>query len=112
VSKNGNFLLDVGPRADGTIPEIMQTRLRETGAWLHTNGEAIYNTTCWARGATDANLRFTVAPNKAFYMTSLTLPGPTVTVRAPVPTHNGDTLSLLGYHGSPLRRSKGRTEAW
>jgi alpha-L-fucosidase len=52
VSKNGNFLLDIGPRADGTIPEIMLTPLREMGAWLHTDGEAIYNGTYWARGAT------------------------------------------------------------
>jgi alpha-L-fucosidase len=44
VSKNGIFLLDIGRRADGTISEIMQTRLREMGAWLHTNRKAIYNT--------------------------------------------------------------------
>lgn len=42
VSKNGNLLLDVGPRADGTIPDETQTRLRQIGAWMHTNGEAIY----------------------------------------------------------------------
>jgi alpha-L-fucosidase len=51
VSKNGNFLLDIGPRADGTIPEIMQTRLRETGRWLRTNGEAVYDTTYWSKMA-------------------------------------------------------------
>jgi alpha-L-fucosidase len=43
-----NFLLGIGPRA-----------------WLHTNRKAIYNTAYWVRGATDANLPFTVAPNKA-----------------------------------------------
>ena len=75
VSKNGNLLLDIGPRADGTIPEIMQTRLREMGAWLKTNGEAIYDTTYWANGATDGDLRFTVKPNEAFYITSLPRPG-------------------------------------
>ncbi|MBI4893726.1 MAG: alpha-L-fucosidase [Acidobacteria bacterium] len=42
VSKNGNLLINIGPRADGTIPEIMQNVLLETGAWLKTNGEAIY----------------------------------------------------------------------
>ena len=100
VSKNGNFLLDIGPRADGTIPDIMQTRLRQIGAWLKVNGESIYNTTYWARGATDGDLRFTVAPNKAFYITSLTAPGDTVTVHAPVPLRAGDTISLLGYKGT------------
>ncbi|MDX6361147.1 MAG: alpha-L-fucosidase, partial [Streptomyces sp.] len=69
VSKNGNFLLDIGPRADGTIPEIMQTRLRETGRWLKVNGEAIYDTTYWSRMAElGEDLRFTVRQNKAFYI--------------------------------------------
>jgi alpha-L-fucosidase len=44
VSRGGNLLLDIGPRADGTIPVIMQERLLELGAWLKVNGEAIYGT--------------------------------------------------------------------
>jgi len=44
VSKNGNLLLDVGPRPDGTIPDEIVARLRTIGAWLKINGEAIYNT--------------------------------------------------------------------
>ncbi len=44
VSKNGNLLLNVGPKADGTIPEQERTVLLQIGAWLRTNGEAIYNT--------------------------------------------------------------------
>ena len=44
VSRGGNFLLDIGPNADGTIPVIMQQRLLEIGDWLKVNGEAIYGT--------------------------------------------------------------------
>jgi alpha-L-fucosidase len=44
VSKNGNMLLDVGPRPDGTIPAEIEGRLRQIGAWLKVNGEAIYET--------------------------------------------------------------------
>lgn len=44
VSKGGNLLLNIGPRADGGIPVIMQQRLAEIGAWLKVNGEAIYGT--------------------------------------------------------------------
>jgi alpha-L-fucosidase len=48
VSKGGNLLIDIGPKADGTIPEVMQDRLRGAGAWLKVNGEAIYGTKPWS----------------------------------------------------------------
>ena len=42
VSKGGNYLLNVGPMADGTIPQASQDSLRAVGRWLKLNGEAIY----------------------------------------------------------------------
>lgn len=42
VSKGGNLLLNVGPTAEGLIPETSVERLRDVGKWLSTNGEAIY----------------------------------------------------------------------
>jgi alpha-L-fucosidase len=109
VSKNGNLLLDIGPRADGTIPEIMQTRLREIGTWLAINGQAIYGTTYWSKGATDGDLRFTVKPNEAFYITSLTRPGSQVVVNAPVPIQPGNKITMLGYNGRPLHWTRNAT---
>lgn len=47
VSKNGNLLVNIGPRADGTIPDQAQSVLREIGAWLKINGDAIYGTRPW-----------------------------------------------------------------
>ncbi len=44
VSKNGSLLLNIGPKADGTIPEEDERILREIGAWFAINGEAIYGT--------------------------------------------------------------------
>ncbi len=47
VSKNGNLLLNVGPKSDGTIPEETRTILLQIGAWLKTNSEAIYGSRPW-----------------------------------------------------------------
>lgn len=47
VSKNGNLLLDVGPAADGSIPENQLKRLNDLGDWLAINGEGIFGTKPW-----------------------------------------------------------------
>ena len=49
VSKNGNLLLNVGPRADGSIHELQRRCLLGLGAWLDVNGEAIHGSRPWTR---------------------------------------------------------------
>lgn len=44
VAYGGNYLLNIGPAADGTIPIIQEERLMQIGAWLKKNGESIYST--------------------------------------------------------------------
>jgi len=53
VSHNGNLLINVGPRADGTIPEKQISRLKDLGAWLVKYGDAIYGTRIWSERQKD-----------------------------------------------------------
>jgi alpha-L-fucosidase len=63
VGKGGNYLLNVGPMADGTIPAASVATLRKVGEWMETNGESIYGTTAsplpeqpWGRTTVKGNL--------------------------------------------------------
>ncbi len=74
ISKNGNLLLGVTPKADGTIPQHQAELLLKLGQWLKTYGEAIYGTRPWiqaegiAIGAEDGiPLRF-VKKNERLYV--------------------------------------------
>ena len=44
ASKGGNYLLNVGPKSDGTIPQESIDRLKQIGEWMKVNGESIYGT--------------------------------------------------------------------
>ena len=44
VAKGGNFVLGIGPKPDGTLPDEVVSRLEKIGEWLSLHGEAIYNT--------------------------------------------------------------------
>lgn len=56
VSKNGNLLLNVGPKPDGSIPDEEKALLEGVGRWLSRNGEAVFGTRPWvipAEGPTE-----------------------------------------------------------
>ncbi|KAF4120745.1 alpha-L-fucosidase [Geosmithia morbida] len=99
ASKNGNLLLNIGPRADGSIHEAMISSLREAGSWLHAHDEAIFNTTYWYPTPEERSIRFTQT-NDAFYLLSLDRPVPgRLVVEAPVPAQKGDRVAALTMDG-------------
>ncbi|MBD3253723.1 MAG: alpha-L-fucosidase [Candidatus Lokiarchaeota archaeon] len=100
VSKNGNLLLNVGPKADGTIPEIQINRLLELGKWLEVNGEAIFGTRPWERaeGITSEGIpvRFT-QKSKALYAILMNKPLKTQITLKDVNLDSTNEVTLLGF---------------
>ncbi|KAJ5948367.1 hypothetical protein N7466_001382 [Penicillium verhagenii] len=107
VSKNGNFLLDVGPTANGTILDIEQLHLRQAGKWIKTHEEAIFNTTYWFVTPEEGDVRFTIS-QEAFYIHTITKPNNTLSLSSPVPWVEGDQVTVVGgnMHGTVVPSHK------
>ena len=110
VSKNGNLLLDVGPEADGTIPDVQMDGLRVLGAWLQRNGEAIYGTHPWKRAvgetADGISVRFT-EKGSTVYATLLSQPKTTTVTLKSLSPKAGSQINLLGESGSLVWSQQG-----
>jgi alpha-L-fucosidase len=100
VSQGGNLLLDIGPDWDGKIPVIMQERMLEIGAWLDTNGEAIYNTRrCDEATGQGEDIRFTRSKDgETLYVICKEWPGKGVNITELTMTDEA-TVSMLGFDG-------------
>lgn len=85
VSKNGNLLLNVGPKADGTIPDGQLVRLHGLGDWLKINGEAIYSSRPWiissAKTTEGGRVRFTKRANALYLFLLDEQNGDSVTIK-------------------------------
>ncbi|MGH9587389.1 MAG: alpha-L-fucosidase, partial [Acidobacteriaceae bacterium] len=102
VSKNGNLLLDVGPEDDGTIPPVQMERLKALGAWLHQNGEMIYDTVPWERAAGKTaegdDVRFTRKGDDLYAAILGTPRAQTATIEG-VAARSGMHVTMLGDAG-------------
>jgi alpha-L-fucosidase len=68
----GNLLLNIGPRADGTVPPESERTLRQVGAWLEVNGGSIYGT---QRSPFFTSTGFTTLKGNTLYVHVLRWPG-------------------------------------
>ncbi|XP_018615352.2 tissue alpha-L-fucosidase-like [Scleropages formosus] len=105
VALGGNYLLNVGPTVDGTIPPVFEERLRGLGDWLHVNGEAIYASRPWRVQMENSSvpLWFT-SKGQQVYAILLAWPSDyTVEISTPL-TLPQTNVTLLGYP-APLKWS-------
>ncbi len=59
VSKGGNYLLNIGPGPDGELDPVAYQRLKEIGAWIKINGEAIYGSRIYSSFSEGDSVRYT-----------------------------------------------------
>lgn len=106
VAKNGTYLLNISPMPDGTIPENQQNVLREIGAWLDINGEAIYGTHNWTQfndGQGGLNIRFTVKGDNLYAIILGDWPGEQAVVKSlaigQATQGKITSVTMLGHNG-------------
>lgn len=96
VSKGGNYLLNIGPGPDGELDPVAYQRLHEIGAWIKTNGEAIYGSRMFTTFSEGDSIRFTQSKDhKTTYVFLLNFPGSKLELTK-VPFSKNTKVQMLG----------------
>ncbi|KAH8200384.1 hypothetical protein TruAng_005473 [Truncatella angustata] len=109
TSKNGNYLLDIGPTGNGSILDVEARHLREAGSWIKDHAEAIFNTTSWFVTPQEGkDVRFTTTMD-AFYIFVMNQVNSSLALTSEIPWVEGDEVTVVGgsLHGSVVPTSSG-----
>lgn len=96
VSKGGNYLLNIGPGPDGEWDTTAYQRLKEIGAWIKVNGEAIYSSRMFKVFGEGDNIRFTQSKDgRTQYVFFFDFPNNKI-ILDKIPFAKNTTVQLLG----------------
>ncbi len=97
ASKGGNYLLNIGPMANGLIPEPTVSRLKEVGVWMKVNGEVIHNSRAINNYMETETLYFVSERDKKhLYAITTQWPGNSMKIKNVRPK-SGTKIKMLGY---------------
>jgi alpha-L-fucosidase len=107
VVNNGNYLLNIGPKADGSIPEGQRRSLLDAGQWIHEHGEGIFGTRYWNTKQENGAYRYAVKP-EAFYIHHIGRPASELVFTDPIPWLESDVVTVIGgsENGSVLEATR------
>ena len=104
MSKNGNLLLNIGPKPDGTISEIQMDRLNKLGDWFAIHGEGIFDSRPWVKASSSPDVRFTLKENNLYAFVQMKPGAESITIPG-VKAAKGTKVRVLGAdHDSEFKQ--------
>jgi len=105
VSHGGNYLLNIGPKGDGSVVDFERDVLLEVGEWLETNGEAVYGADAFAWPGLKNDIYTTIKGNSVYVFPSSVESDKVISI--PLQGTKLISTSILGGKGKPITSVKG-----